>query len=96
MPGLKPVASRARVVRSFVRIRQILLAGSIAAPGGEETRASRVHVLNHLVSAEVRLEYLYSRLRYRFRDRCCATSESDISVLYTLPQSLLVEGDAND
>jgi hypothetical protein len=32
MPHLKPVASRARVVPSFVRVRQILLAGSIAAP----------------------------------------------------------------
>jgi hypothetical protein len=32
MPDLKPVASRARVVPSFVRVRQILLAGSNAAP----------------------------------------------------------------
>ena len=96
MPDLKPVASRALVVRSFVRIRQILLAGSIAAPGAEETRASRVHVLNHLVSAEVRLRNYTLNYGIAFVTAAARRLKATFSVLYTLPQSLLVEGEAND
>ena len=52
--------------------------------------------MNNGVSAEVRLEYCTLDYGIAFVTAAARRLKATFSVLYTLPQSLLVEGEAND